>query len=313
MLAVGDLYNGYSRDEWQQFQSKGLEIAPVAELTELVSVHDRLTQRDVKEVYGPLLHYIEADFIHEAHYTQSKQAFFRIEGEPNDYNKVPFIIGISGSVAVGKSTTARVLHQLLSETFPQRKVDLITTDGFLYPNEVLKQRGMMRRKGFPESYDMALLLDFMTHIKTRTSPFSVPVYSHDVYDIIPGEYEMVEYPDILIVEGINVLQLPSNQQIYVSDFFDFSIYIDADQELIHQWFVERFEVHLEMAQDDPDNYYHQLSYKPRNQAIAYANDVWYSINLPNLVQHIRPTRSRADVVIHKTHHHYIDQIFVRKY
>lgn len=312
--SMNEYYTTYNRKEWQAFQSDDLEILPIEELASLVSLQDRLTQVDVREVYGPLLHYIEEDFQHEVQYNLAKQRFFSM-GEVTDktYRKVPFIIGISGSVAVGKSTTARLLHQLLQETFPTRKVDLITTDGFIYPNEVLKQRGMMKRKGFPESYDMSLLLEFMTHIKTQISPFSVPIYSHEVYDIIKGEYEVIANPDILIVEGINVLQLPSNQQIYVSDFFDFSIYIDADQDLNHQWFVSRFLMHLELAKEDPTNFYHSMSSMTREEAIQYADDVWFTINLPNLLQHIKPTRSRADVVLHKTTNHYIDLIHVKRY
>ncbi|MGF3076172.1 type I pantothenate kinase [Facklamia sp. P12955] len=313
-FAMNDYYATYNRKEWQAFQSENLEILPIDELASLVSLQDRLTQTDVREIYGPLLHYIEADFQHTMKYNMAKQEFFAMgEVDPFAYRKVPFIIGISGSVAVGKSTTARLLHQLLSETFPKRKVELITTDGFLYSNEVLEQRGMLHRKGFPESYDMSLLLEFMTHIKTQTSPFSVPTYSHLCYDIVKGQYQIINNPDILIVEGINVLQLPSNQQIYVSDFFDFSIYMDAEQELIHKWFVERFLVHLQMAKTDSSNYYHKMSNMSREEAIAYADNVWFTINLPNLIQHIKPTRSRADVVLHKSVNHYIDHIHVKKY
>lgn len=313
-FALEDYYATYDRKEWQAFQSKNLEMPSSEDLTSLVSVQDRLSQADVREIYWPLLHYIEEDFQYTEHYNFARQRFFG-EGSsaPHIIRKVPFIIGISGSVAVGKSTTARLLHQLLSEAFPNRKVDLTTTDGFLYPNDVLKQRGMMKRKGFPESYDMSLLIEFMTHIKTKTSPFSVPTYSHLTYDIVPGDYQIIDHPDILIVEGINVFQLPSNQQIYVSDFFDFSIYIDADQDLIHQWFVERFLVHLEMAKTDPSNYYHQMSRMTKQEAVAYADDVWFKINLPNLIQHIKPTRSRADVVLHKSQHHFIDRVHVKKY
>ncbi|MCR8969776.1 type I pantothenate kinase [Facklamia sp. 7083-14-GEN3] len=313
-FAIDDYYASYNRKEWQAFQSDDLEILPIDQLASLVSIQDRLTQTDVKEIYGPLLHYIEADFQHTVQYNMAKQRFFTM-GDCNQeaYRKVPFIIGISGSVAVGKSTTARLLHQLLKETFPKRQVDLITTDGFLYPNEVLEQRGMLKRKGFPESYDMSLLIEFMTHIKTQTSPFSVPTYSHLVYDIVKGDYQIIKNPDILIVEGINVLQLPTNQQIYVSDFFDFSIYIDADKELIHKWFVNRFLVHLQMAKNAPTNYYHKMSSMSEEEAIAYADNVWFTINLPNLIQHIKPTRSRADVVLHKSENHYIDYIHVKKY
>lgn len=313
-FAINNRYQSYNREEWQKFQSSELEILPIEELTELVSIHDRLSQEDVREVYGPLLHYIEMDYVYLDAFNRSKQSFFDKNKKDNGgYRHVPFIIGISGSVAVGKSTVARVLHQLLSETFPERQVQMITTDGFLYPNEVLEQRGMLRRKGFPESYDMGLLIEFMTHVKTKDSPFSVPIYSHEVYDIIPGKYEIIDSPDILIVEGINVLQLPSNQQIYVSDFFDFSIYIDAEQDLIHQWFVERFLLLLEMAKSDPNNYYNKMTHFTREQAIAYADDVWCHINLPNLIQHIKPTRSRADIILHKTHQHLFDFIHVSKY
>ncbi len=306
-----DYYMIFNRQEWKEFQASDLEVLSNDQLARLVSIQDRLSQTDVREVYGPLLHYIETDFHYSQKYNQARQAFFA--GEEADYRKVPFIIGISGSVAVGKSTTARLLHQLLAEAFPDRKVEMITTDGFLYPNQVLEDKNMMRRKGFPESYNMPLLLSFMSHIKTKDSPFSVPVYSHDHYDIVPGDYRVIDQPDILIVEGINVFQLPTNQQIYVSDFFDFSIYIDAEESLIHQWFVSRFLAHLELAKEDPNSYYHEMTGMSREEAVAYADDVWYTINLPNLIQNIKPTRSRADVILRKTTDHYMNQVLVKKY
>lgn len=307
-------YHIYSRDKWKNFQSDNLTIPSVEELTHMISVHDRLTVEDIREVYGPLLHYIESDYAYTNQYYQARQKFFHADNESEGaFPHVPFIIGISGSVAVGKSTTARLIYQQLQEIFSERKVTLLTTDGFLYPTEVLEQKGLLNRKGFPESYNMGLLLEFMTHVKTKRSPFSVPTYSHDIYDIVPGKYEIIKNPDILIVEGINVLQLPTNQQIYVSDFFDFSIYVDADPDLIYQWFVERFLVHLEMAKGDPTNYYHEMSKMPKEHAIAYAEEVWYNINFPNLIQHIKPTMSRADVILHKTDNHVIDEIYIRKY
>ena len=311
---LNQYYSYYPREQWAQFQAQDLALISPQQLSQLVSLEDQLSPLDVQEVYGPLLHYIEADYRYLSAYNQAKQDFFN-QQDPlqKQVVKVPFLIGISGSVAVGKSTTARLLHKLLSQTFPQRKVDLITTDGFLYPNEVLEQKGLLKRKGFPESYDMPLLLEFVAHVKTKASPFPIPLYSHDRYNIVKGEYQVIENPDILIVEGINVFQLPSNQQIYVSDFFDFSIYIDAPTELIYQWFVDRFLVHLQMAKDDPSSYYYQMSQWSKQAAIDYAKEVWTTINLPNLIQHIKPTRSRADLVLHKSDNHYIDSVYVRKY
>ena len=264
--------------------------------------------QDVRDIYVPLAHLIYL-------YMKEFESLFLSKGLfLHKYVEVPpFIIGIAGSVAVGKSTTARLLQTILSRTFKRRNVQLITTDGFLYPNRILKERGIMDRKGFPESYDMEMLIDFLNRVKSGQEEIKVPVYSHDVYDIIPDKYELIQQPDILIVEGINTLQLPANQQIYVSDFFDFSVYVDADPVLIEKWYLDRFGALLDTAFQNPENYYYRFAIGDREEAFKMAKDVWKNVNLKNLQEYILPTRGRADIILHKTENHIIDSIFMRKY
>ncbi len=225
-----------AREEWREFYRNGQAPLTQDELDNIKSLNDRISMQDVRDIYVPLAHLIYL-------YMKEFESLFLSKGLfLHKYVEVPpFIIGIAGSVAVGKSTTARLLQTILSRTFKRRNVQLITTDGFLYPNRILKERGIMDRKGFPESYDMEMLIDFLNRVKSGQEEIKVPVYSHDVYDIIPDKYELIQQPDILIVEGINTLQLPANQQIYVSDFFDFSVYVDADPELIEKWYLDRFD------------------------------------------------------------------------
>lgn len=301
-------YYAIKRSEWQHFYKEGALPITDDELQKIKGFNDQISLQDVKDIYVPLTHLIHL-YMKEFESLQLSKGLFL-----HRYTAVsPFIVGIAGSVAVGKSTTARLLQTILQRTFKRRNVELITTDGFLYPNKELEKRGIMDRKGFPESYDMEHLIAFLNLVKSGADEILAPKYSHEVYDIIEDEYDVVKQPDILIVEGINTLQLPANQQIYVSDFFDFSIYVDADPDLIEQWYLDRFDALLEMAQDKPDNYYYQFAQWPYMDAITMAKDVWKNVNLKNLEEYILPTRNRADIILHKTRHHMIDQIYLRKY
>lgn len=301
-------YYAISREEWQGFYHNGKAPLTEQELESIKSFNDQISLQDVQDIYVPLTHLIHLYMKEFESLTVSKGLFL------HEYVPVPpFIIGIAGSVAVGKSTTARLLQMILSRRLKRRNVQLITTDGFLYPNRVLEEKGIMDRKGFPESYDMEKLIDFLNQIKNGKEEVHVPLYSHNVYDIIEGEYEVIQQPDILIVEGINTLQLPANQQIYVSDFFDFSVFVDAAPKLIEQWYLDRFGALLDTAFLDPENYYYDFAIGDHGEAFAMAKDVWKKVNLKNLEEYILPTRGRADVILHKKEKHIIDEIYLRKY
>ena len=210
--------------------------------------------------------------------------------------KVPYVIGIAGSVAVGKSTFARILQALLARWPEHPRVDLITTDGFLFPNAVLEDRGIMNRKGFPESYDTKTLLTFLRDLKSGALDVKAPVYSHVVYDIVDGETVSVQQPDILIIEGLNVLQVGSEANEFVSDYFDFSIFIDADESDVEQWYVERFHKLRETIFRDPDSFFQNFAHMSDEEADAMARSIWHEINGKNLVENIEPTKSRASLM-----------------
>lgn len=296
------------RKKWREYYEQNVVPLTEKELERIKSLNDRISIKDVQEIYMPLVYYLEMQ-LHIQQYKQEETA--RFLGRP--VANPPFIIGIAGSVAVGKSTTARLLKILLKESFPGKKVQLITTDGFLYPNKYLVDHDMMNQKGFPESYDMEKLISFMDNVKSGKLA-KAPVYSHQSYDIIPNRFDVVDKPDILIVEGINVLQLPSNQQIYVSDYFDFSIYVDAEEKDIRRWYLERFGMLLDGAFNDPHNYYYSLAQEGnRDKAFAIAKNTWEQVNHKNLQEYILPTRNRADLILVKAANHIINELFLRKY
>ena len=300
-------YYEIPRSEWQGYYAKEHMPLTQEELDGIKSLNDRISVQDVEDIYMPLCHLIHLYMKEFESLTLSKGLFL------HRYVKVPpFIIGVAGSVAVGKSTAARLLQTSLTRLFSRKMVQLITTDGFLYPNAILEERGIMNRKGFPESYDMERLIQTLNEVKSGKE-VDIPLYSHQVYDIVPGEFETIQQPDILIVEGINTLQLPANQQIYVSDFFDFSIFMDAEPKLIEKWYLERFESLLDTAFLDPKNYYYQFAIGDRQAALAMSRSVWKNVNLKNLEEFILPTRGRADIILHKQENHLIDRIYLRKH
>ncbi|WP_143461682.1 type I pantothenate kinase [Levilactobacillus enshiensis] len=301
-------YNAFTRAQWRAFSDDATLPLTQESLRQIKAFNDRISLQDVQDVYIPLVHLLHLEFDHYQKLQQDKATFLQ-----QKKHRVPFIIGIAGSVAVGKSTAARLLEVLLNHYFKGQRIQLITTDGFLYSNEELKKRNLMARKGFPESYDMAKLIHFLNAVKAGEKLIKAPVYSHKVYDIVPDQFEYIMHPDVLIVEGINTLQLPTNEQIYVSDFTDFSIYVDADPSLVENWFLERFELLLETAFQDPTNYYYPYAIGDHDAALAKGKAVWRDIDLKNLEEYILPTRNRADMIIHKTFHHRIDRLLLRKY
>lgn len=302
-------YDEFTRKQWENFHGEYTKQAITdGELRKIKSLDDEISIDDVRSVYAPIRHLLHIYLKNYRKLTKLKNEF--VDGSTR---KIPFIIGVSGSVAVGKSTTARLLKIMLERAYPQYKVSQMTTDGFLYPSKILQERHLMDKKGFPETYDMAKLLKFLGDVKTKGGKIKYPLYSHNIYDIIPGKYEETDNPDILIVEGINVLQLPQNEQIYVSDFFDFSIYIDAKMENIEEWFLNRFETLLDLARNDPNSYYYQFTQIPESDAMDMAKNVWQTINYPNLRDYIKPTMNRANLILHKSEDHQIDKIYLRKY
>ena len=295
-----------SRNDWQRFYQEDQVSLTSEELESIKSLNDNIDVQEVRDIYLPLINLIHIYQRAAEDLTFSKGIFL----QKTQANR-PFVIGISGSVAVGKSTTSRLLQLLLQRTFPKTKVDMVTTDGFLFPNQVLIDKGILNRKGFPESYDMPLLLNFLDTIK-NSGDVNIPVYSHEIYDIVPGLTQEISQPNFLIVEGINVFQNPINQRLYMSDYFDFSIYIDADVKNIKTWYLERFQTLLELARKDENNYYHRFTKFTKEEALSLAQKTWEEINLVNLENYIEPTRNRAELILHKGDNHKIDLIHLKK-
>ncbi|PTS39495.1 type I pantothenate kinase [Limosilactobacillus fermentum] len=300
-------YDQFDRQTWHSFFPSEITFLTQENLDEIKSLNDQISLRDVQDIYLPLIKLIQLQYQNYQQMQLQKMTFLRKASR-----RIPYIIGIAGSVAVGKSTTARLLQILLKRLMPDRRVEMITTDGFLYPNAELKRRGIMARKGFPESYDMDRLLTFMNDVNAGEDQVTAPTYSHSVYDVMEDHPQTIYKPDILIVEGINVLQLPTTQRLFVSDFFDFSVYVDADASLVEKWYLERFGMLLDTAFQDPTNYYYPYAQGDRAEAFKMAKQVWKDVDLPNLNDYILPTRTRADVILHKTEHHYIDRVYLRE-
>mgnify|MGYP001074369809 FL=1 len=300
-------YDQFDRQTWHSFFPSEITFLTQENLDEIKSLNDQISLRDVQDIYLPLIKLIQLQYQNYQQMQLQKMTFLRKASR-----RIPYIIGIAGSVAVGKSTTARLLQILLKRLMPDRRIEMITTDGFLYPNAELKRRGIMARKGFPESYDMDRLLTFMNDVNAGEDQVTAPTYSHSVYDVMEDHPQTIYKPDILIVEGINVLQLPTTQRLFVSDFFDFSVYVDADASLVEKWYLERFGMLLDTAFQDPTNYYYPYAQGDRAEAFKMAKQVWKDVNLPNLNDYILPTRTRADVILHKTEHHYIDRVYLRE-
>ena len=305
-------YLVFSIDEWAKLRADTPMTLSADEVRALKSLGDPIAIEEVERVYLPISRLL-------AMYVAATQQLFDVTRRflGTREGKTPFIIGIGGSVAVGKSTTARILRELLERWPSSPKVDLVTTDGFLLPNAVLEAEGLMERKGFPESYDVAALLAFLTDIKAGKPHVAAPVYSHLTYDIVPGETIIVDRPDILILEGLNVLQprdLPRDGKVipFVSDFFDFSIYIDADVEAVRDWYISRF-MHLKDTRfRDPRSYFRKYAELTDAEAHAVAVGLWERINLVNLLQNILPTRPRADLILRKGGDHAVAEVALRK-
>jgi len=282
-------YESFTRQQWARFDAGSYRLAPAA-LTLLKGVNEPMPISEVKEVIGPLCGLLD------------------VQMEANDVH--PFVLAVAGSVAVGKSTFARVLRALLAQA--GRTVELVATDGFLWPTAILEKRDLMRRKGFPESYDLERMLVFLAELKDGKSELQVPVYSHELYDIVPGQFQIINKPQVLILEGLNVLQGSSGDGAAVAaDYFDFSVYLDADENDVQQWYVARFSVLQRTVFQRPTSYFHHFKDLRPAEVRKTGREIWRSINLPNLLQNIQPTRERASVILRKGRSHAVKEVLWR--
>jgi len=300
-------YLDFDREAWARLRASTPLTLGEADLAELRGLNDRVSLAEVETIYLPVSRLLN---LHVAATQTLRRASDTFLGHPP--SAAPYVIGVAGSVAVGKSTFARILQALLAQWPDHPKVDLITTDGFLHPNRVLNERGLMNRKGFPESYDTRELLRVLRQIKSGDELVEAPVYNHVVYDIVDGEKVVVNRPDIVILEGLNVLQTGDNSTEFVSDYFDFSIYLDAEETDIEQWYIERFLAFRESVFQNPDSYFRRFAELDDEEAVDTARDIWREINGVNLSDNIAPTRERASLIVHKRHDHHVDGVRLRK-
>lgn len=301
----------FQKENWKTFNSQYNHNIAADDLKYLHAMGEPLNIAEIEDIYFPLASLLEIQIEYYKKLHNDNKDFFGVRNTP-----LPFIIGIAGSVAVGKSTTARVLKRVLSHLPGKPKVELVTTDGFLYPNEELIHRGILNRKGFPESYNTKLLLSFLSEMKSGNNECEIPIYSHLEYDILPDKTQKIDHPDILIVEGINVLQVNSQQQsghgVFVSDFFDYSIYVDAEEQDIVNWYIERFESLRATAFQNPDSYFNKYANMTSEESKAMASSIWNEINKPNLLDNILPTRYRANLILKKDANHFVKEVLVRR-
>ena len=302
-----DRYLAFSRDEWADLRAATPLTIRERDLEALRGINEKIDLDEVAAVYLPLTRLLNL-YVSATQNLHKVSATFLGAMAP----KVPYVIGIAGSVAVGKSTFARILQALLARWPDHPRVDLITTDGFLFPNQVLHDRGIMNRKGFPESYDTKALLQFLRELKSGAAVVKAPVYSHVVYDIVEGESISIQQPDILILEGLNVLQVGSESNQFVSDYFDFSIYIDANEKDIETWYIERFQALRETVFRDPNSFFQNYAHLSDEEAVETARTIWREINGKNLVENIEPTKSRASLLVHKGHDHRMTNVHLRR-
>ena len=309
MIDRGDIarFERFDRQEWAALRAQTPLTIREKDLEALRGINDQLDLDEVTAVYLPLTRLLNL-------YVSATQSLHRVSTTflGTIAPKLPYIIGVAGSVAVGKSTLARLLQALLSRWPEHPRVELITTDGFLFPNAELEARGIMYRKGFPESYDTQSLLSFLRAVKSGEPEVTAPIYSHVIYDVLPDRHEIVHQPDILILEGLNVLQVDSYANEFVSDYFDFSIYLDADESLIESWFIERFHALRRTVFQDPQSFFKHFADLTDEQATMLAGQIWESINGRNLRENIAPTKGRASLVIEKGADHRVTDVFLRK-
>jgi len=308
----GSTYLSFSREEWKKLRdSTPLTLSP-SDLEDIKGINEKISIAEVEDIFLPISRLLNLYYLGSRELYEARRTFLG-----TDHERIPFIIGVAGSVAVGKSTTSRLLRALMSAWPSAPGVDLIPTDGFLYPNSVLENRKLMNRKGFPESYDLRKLIRFLYKLKSGEENLNVPVYSHVRYDIVSDEYTTLRAPDIVIVEGLNVLQTssvrgPKEPELLVSDFFDFSIYIDTDESFVKKWYTERFRVLRDTAFRRSDSYFHNMAKLSDEEADAIASRIWDEINAVNLRENIAPTKHHAHLILEKGSDHSITGVKMRK-